>query len=492
MTKLRKVKTATGATAIQVVHYENRETKIDKHIGSGTTATEITELEKRGKHWINQMNPQGELFPDKETELISLSDIRIEGITNRFAYNFLEKVAKRCKIPISRDKFLFDFAIMRMIEPESKLRSIKLLSRYFGIEYSERTVYRKIKVLHEKKGEIEKIAINCAKELLKDDLAIILYDVTTLYFETFEGDELRVAGYSKDNKPNQPQIMIGLLVTREGFPVGYEVFAGNTYEGSTILLVLKNFIAKHKVKSPVVVADAAMLTSENIKELKEMNFSYIVGARMGSTAYEKILGISREIKKKDGKIIKQTTDNGDFIVQFSKKRYNKDKYEMDRQIERAKEAIEKKNAVKKLKFVMSKSRKSQYIIDKKLIKKAKALLGLKGYFTNITSKEMSDQEIINRYHDLWQIEKSFRIAKSDLATRPIYHHREVAVKSHILICFTALILTKYLEINLKQSIKQIIDLIWQVKEVTLIDKITNTSYTITTEVPSEFLSVFES
>lgn len=150
---------------------------------------------------------------------MDVKNLEVSGVYQSYSYKILLDSARRCGLSSAVEKFLIDFAIIRIIEPASKLRSINLLSQYFGIEYSERTVYRKVKELHLLKKSIEKKAIQCAKEQLDQDLSLVLYDVTTLYLETFKSDELRVPGFSKDHKHQQPQRVVGLIVTRSGFPL---------------------------------------------------------------------------------------------------------------------------------------------------------------------------------------------------------------------------------------------------------------------------------
>ena len=132
---------------------------------------------------------------------------------------------------------LLDLTIMRLIEPASKLRSIEMLSRYFGIHYSQR-IYRTIPKLITHKADIEQRAYSVAEEKFQEQFYYVLYDVTTLYFESFKADDLKIQGFSKDNKSQQPQIVIGLLVTQSGLPLSYNVFAGNTFEGKTMLPVV--------------------------------------------------------------------------------------------------------------------------------------------------------------------------------------------------------------------------------------------------------------
>lgn len=486
MLSIRRTKTASGATAVQVVRYTNGTTKVEKHIGSAKNKEAISILYQKAEKWIENKTKQQNFFVPEVPIELSQSNLELVKVVHDFAYNLIEQVALQCGLSLKKDRFLFDFALMRMIEPASKLRTITLLQRYFSISYSERTVYRKMKTLITDKKRIEELAIHCAKEMLQADIAIVLYDVTTLYFETFKGDELRKEGFSKDNKPQQPQIVLGLLVSRQGFPLGYEIFPGNTFEGKTMLSILKEFISYHNVQKPVVVADAAMLSKTNIEELKKEGFSYIVGARMANTTNSVFDEVSKKLgKSQENNPIRINSPTGDLIVEFSEKRYRKDKHEFERQLERAKQIIEKKQGGKNARFVRYKTNHVDTELNDALIAKAKALLGVKGYYTNVPVKVLTNTEIIARYHDLWHVEHTFRIAKSDLSSRPIFHYAEKAVRSHILICFTAMMISKYLEIKARMSLKLILDEIWEIKDVHLYNTLTETSFSIRSKISPE-------
>jgi len=220
-----------------------------------------------------------------------------------------------------------------------------------------------------------KETIDFAKKQYAFDFSLLFYDVTILYFETFTEDELRKNGFSKDNKSQQPQIVVGLMVTPEGFPVDYEVFTGNTFEGHTLIPVMKSFIKKHGAKNFTVVADAAMISYENIKALQAERINYIVGARLGNIPSELLKTINENLPRIDGSRLRLNTNNGYLICSFSKKRFNKDKYEMNKQIERAKSILSQPSKVKRIKYL--KSNEDKMILNEKLIEKNKILLGIK-------------------------------------------------------------------------------------------------------------------
>ena len=215
------------------------------------------------------------------------------------------------------------------------------MEQFFGIRHSRKTYYRIAPACIELKEEVEEKVVAFAQEHYAFNFDILFYDVTTLYFETFEEDGLRKNGFSKDNKSQQPQILIALMVTKEGFPIAYEVFPGNTFEGHTFIPVIKGFIQRNGVKEFTVVADAAMISTENVGQLVENNINYIVGARLGGIPAELLEAIDKKISREEGKSIRIKTDKGYLICSYSAVRYRKDLYEMNRQIEKAKQVVEK-------------------------------------------------------------------------------------------------------------------------------------------------------
>jgi transposase len=303
--------------------------------------------------------------------------------------------------------------------------------------------------------------------------------VTTLYFETFEEDSLRKNGFSKDNKSQQPQILIALMVSKEGFPVAYEVFPGNTFEGHTIIPVIKDFINRNGVKDFTVVADAAMISAENVQQLAQNKINYIVGARLGNISTELFDTIDKTIIREDGCSIRIKTNNDYLVCSYSSVRYRKDRYEMEKQIEKAKQVIEKPSKSRKQKFTQAKDQK--IVLNEALIDKTRKLLGIKGYYTNLEASVADNKTIIERYHELYKIEQAFRISKSDLQTRPVYHFKEDPIKLHVLVCFMALIVSKHIELKTGVSIRKFIDESKKVLDGEILNLITQKVVTIKAE-----------
>jgi transposase len=482
MPSIRKTKTASDATAVQVVQYENRKVVVLKHVGSGRTDEEIVSLVGAAEEWISQKASQLQLFPTKPDRIVNLQTTRFLGVHYTFAYSIISTMITRCGFTALKDQLLLDLVLMRLFEPCSKKQTLVLLKRYFGIEYTERTLYRTLQKMIIHKEKTEDLCVSFAKRELNCKLSFVFYDVTTLYFESFTPDELRKNGFSKDGKSNQPQIMMGLMVNKEGFPVGYDIFEGNTFEGHTMIQLVKTFQKKHRVDSLTVVADAGMLSMSNIQDLVANKLSYVVGARMAGITSTILDNIVMELNQIDGKTIRVSTNRGELVCSFSKKRFRKDNNELEKQVTRAKALVKKHEPGKRAKFISKEKTKDGYTLNEKLITKSKKLLGIKGYYTNIPIGKMKNEEVIDQYQNLWRVEQSFRMTKSDLVARPIFHYKKDAVKAHMLICFMALAVGKYMELKTGLSLRRLIELLKSVTDAILVDAAREQNITLRSEV----------
>ena len=495
---VRTVKTGSKSTAVQVIRYQDRKRIIVKHIGSAHNTQEILGLKQTAYKWIEHETKQQSLFSSEKTKvstLVPIEKLRNLGFRYALAHETITKIFCLFQFTELNNQLLLDLVMMRIIQPASKIESLRMLSEYFGIEHKRTDLYRSIGTILSMKGIVERKIIDFAKKHFTFDFSIVFYDVTTLYFETFQQDEdtvkekgLRKKGFSKDNKGNQPQIVIGLIVTREGFPVSYDIFEGNTFEGKTFIPTITKFKKTYEVKNLIVVADAAMISLSNVDKLVTNNLSYIVGARIGNLELEQIKKINKEIGGIDGNSTRIETKRGLLICDFSVKRYKKDKYEMENQIQKATYLVNHPSKNKKSKFLKNKE-KTGYVLNEKLIEKTKLLLGIRGYYTNLITQ--TNQTIITHYHNLWHVEQVFRIAKSDLDIRPIYHFKRQTIEAHILICFMALAVCKYMELQAGISTKAIIKLLKEVTDVRILNTITNEEFTIRTELSEQALTLLE-
>lgn len=472
MLRIRVIKTASGSNAVQVVYYQNRKRVVFKHIGSANNSQELESLKLIALDLINSFSPEIPLYEEvKFNNLLFLDKTEFLGVHFTFLYEALSGLMKQIGLDRVNEKLLLDLVAIRIVEPASKLRSIELLDSYFGIKHRRQSYYQSAGQWTFLKEEIENIVVEFAKRSYAFDFDLLFYDVTTLYFETFEEDELRRNGFSKDNKSQQPQVLVALMVTKEGFPISYSIFSGNTFEGHTIIPVVKAFVKKHGVKNFTVVADAAMISTTNTHELLANNINYIVGARLGNLPMALIDHIDHTIIREEGKSIRIKTDNGHLVCAYSSLRYKKDKYEMEKQIEKALTIVKNPSKGKKVKFI--KTSGENPALNQALIEKTKKLLGIKGYYTNLSEDVASNQTIINRYHELYRVEQAFRISKHDLQARPIFHFKEEPIQLHILICFMALVVSKHIELTTEDSIRKFVTECKKATDARMLNKITN-------------------
>lgn len=246
-----------------------------------------------------------------------------------------------------------------------------------------------------------------------------------------------------------------------------------------------------------------MISEKNISLLKNNNLDYIVGERMANLPLTTIQEISGQLGQEDDKTIRITiAGRDDLVCHFSQKRYNKDKRELEKQLDRAEEILKtpsKAEIIKRAKFLtnISKDKKEkQFELNQKLVVKAKLLLGIKGYFTshktnNAKNNLENDFEIVQKYKQLWDVERSFKISKSDLKARPIFHNKEQAIKTHILICFMTLAIAKYIEIKTQKSIKSVIKELKKITDARIYDEMNKREIVMRSKMNNEVKKILE-
>ncbi|QTY27413.1 IS1634 family transposase [Flavobacterium sp. CS20] len=303
------------------------------------------------------------------------------------------------------------------------------------------------------KSQIQEISYNHTLKILDGTINVVFYDVTTIYFEIDNEDELRKTGFSKEGKHQNPQIMLGLLVSKDGYPLAYDIFEGNKFEGHTMLPVIDSFKKKYGLDQLVIIADSGLLSSKNIEELQSKSYEFILGARIKnekSFIKEKILAL----KLKNGESAVVEKGNLRLIISYSDSRAKKDKHNREKGLKR----LEKKIRSGKLtKSSINNRGYNKYLkldgelkvsIDKTKFETDAKWDGLKGYITNA---KLNKNEILENYSHLWKIEKAFRIAKTDLKIRPIYHRVQRRIEAHICIAFARYKIHKELERQLNEK-----------------------------------------
>ena len=406
-------------------------------------------------------------------------------------------------------KIFKEMVISRIANPDSKRGSVAALEEKYGVEIDLDKVYRMMDKLDDIAiAKLNTLSYNKTKELFGDKIDVIYFDATTIYFESFSEDSgddaLKKNGYSKDLKFNQPQVVLALMVTKDGLPIGYEAFAGDTFDGHTLIPSLKILREKYNIDNVVYVADSGMFNKDNLQELdqlEEHKFNYIVGARIkniSKSIKEKILYMDDYVQlTEDVKVKNITLDNGrKLIVTHSLKRARKDKSDREKGIIKLREKLQKNRSVKthlstqgfkkylQLEDPKDKETSCDLTITLNEEKIAQDALwdGLKGLVVNKDSK-LTNDEILTQYANLWQVEESFRITKSDLKIRPVYHWKPSRVKAHLAISFAALLIVRHLEYRVKiqykkLSPKKIKELLLSVQHSIVVDKTRKIKYAI--------------
>ena len=441
MAFIRKVKTASGATAVQIAHKEyGRIIRID-HIGSAHTKEDLTTLLAFARKRL--LGDQQSLFPQTPPLKISLKQQ-----ISRLLLHVLTEVYTQIGFDRLEDDIFAYLCLARIVEPTSKLDSLRVLAELGVTGISKNRLYRCLSQIIAKDYR-SIITEQCFTHAAKS-ISLVLYDVTTLYFEAQQEDAYRKSGMSKERRL-EPQIIVGLLVDQSGFPLGMHSFEGNTSETTTILPVIEAFKKQHGLINITVVADAAMLSGKNLEALTTAGYTYIVGSRMSKIPYD--IANYQKTKELTDKQIITTQLNGEqrIIYQYREKRAALDLRNIEKQITKAKKIMSGKTAVKKAKFLTLKTKEKK--LNQILIDKATSLAGIKGYVTNLN---VPDEQIIISYHQLWHVEQSFRMSKSDLRARPIFHHKRDSIEAHLTIVLAALAIGTTIETKTGLSIKRFI------------------------------------
>jgi len=483
---IRKKKNSSGSISIQIIDRVNRGYKVIETIACVKNETDLSIYIEVANKRLDELNKQ--LYPslfdeEKEEELqfLELSNKDLIPVGDELIYGKIFKRIGCSKLDLEYKKLkLFkDLVISRLLYPGSKLYLIDYLEYFKKESIDKNEIYRFLDSIYEDslKSKIERCIFDFTYKKMNQTIAFTFYDVTTLYFESESEDDLRRIGFSKEGKIARPQIQLGLFTTLEGYPLSFEVYEGNKYEGHTLIDILKKFQDKFKFESkPIVVADRGMLNNDNLAYLENNGYKYILAAKTRSISNDlknRIINLSflndgtihtlkfnKDIPYRDDNDIKQSINvNQRLVLSYSSKRAKKDKYNREKALER----LEKK--IKTTKSITKKDLKLSYyakylnlddnncnitfnINNQKIIEDEK-LDGIKGFITN--DFNLTPNEIIEHYNNQYEVERAFRISKTDLKIRPIYHRLETRIKAHILISFVSYAIYKEFDTKLKEK-----------------------------------------
>ncbi|MBK7128750.1 MAG: IS1634 family transposase [Crocinitomicaceae bacterium] len=451
---IRKKKNKSGKISVQIIDKSSGSYKVLHTVGVGSDQEEISDLVKRGHAWIRNFSGAQELdFSNVLEQAVKFLD-GIETL-KRVGYDLLlGRIFDEIGFDKIKDEFFRELVLGRIAYPKSKLKTTEYLLRYKQIDWSEDQLYRYLDKLYNRhKKFVQQISYDHTLKILNNQISVVFYDVTTLYFEIDQEDELRKTGFSKEGKHQNPQIVLGLLVSKNGYPLAYEIFEGNKFEGHTMLPVVNAFKEKYNLKQLVIIADSGLLSKSNIDELQSKNHEFILGARIkNETASVKEKILSLKLKNGQSTVIRK--GNLKLIITYSDDRAKKDSYNREKGLRKIAKQIRTGRLTKSNinnrgynKFLKMDGEILVALNQEKIAQDCK-WDGLKGYLTNA---KLNKKQIIENYHHLWQIEKAFRISKSDLKIRPIYHRLQRRIEAHICISFVAYKIYKELERQLNEK-----------------------------------------
>ena len=451
---MRKNCNRSGSVSVQVISKHGGTYHVVKTFGSSTDPNEIEQFVHEARAFVQNPSEQQPLFATRSTDDMAVERF-VSGMQNAQIHTIGPELIfgtlfDRIGFNAVKDDLFRHLTIARLAFPLSKLKTVDYLRRYRGIELSDDAVYRALDRLHTRHKEtVERIAYEHTKRTL-GTVSVVFYDMTTLYFEAEDEDDLRKIGYSKDGKFDCPQIMLGLLVGEGGYPIGYDIFEGNTYEGKTLVPTLSAIQAKYGFNKPVVVADAGLLSKKNIEELVERKHTFILGARIKNETdalKAKILTYTKNLK--DGEYVILKKSNGTrLIVTYSEKRAKKDAHNREKGLRKLRAKVQTGKLTKQQVHNRGYNRfltltgEIMVSVDEDRVKADKAWDGLKGYVTNT---RLGPKKVVEHYGHLWQIERAFRISKTDLRIRPVYHYKRRRIEAHLCIAFVAYSIWKELE-----------------------------------------------
>ena len=488
---VRKKPNRSGSTSVVIVEKRNGKSHYLKTIGVSSDPVEIDNLYLQGKRWVAEQTDGRDMFLEQVRQ--EEEKLVVEGLLNKIEHILingtqliLNPVYQNIGFDKINDNVLKHLVVSRICQPQSKVATSDYLKSYFDEDVDLNKIYRYLDKLSDtQKDKIQEISVNHTKRVLGGNIGVVFYDVTTLYFETDEDDELRKKGWSKDGKHSQPQVVLGLLVSKRGYPLAYSIHEGNKYEGHTMLPVVRDFVSKFNLEDFIVVADSGLMNAENIKELEKNNYKYIIGARIKSENQVVREWILSQDKVEGSFYDFQKTEQQRLILGYTEQRARKDANNREKGIKRlekeyksgsiTKDKINKRGYNKFLKLADNISVEIDYT---KIAEDAK-WDGLKGYVTNT---KLLGSEVYQQYSELWQVERAFRVTKGVLDLRPMFHFTKKRIEAHVCICFVAYKVYKELERSLKNNgIKMSVDKVLSIaKTITTIKvKLQESNETIT-------------
>ena len=449
---VRKRKNKSGSISVVVTDKSGGRFRELKTIGIATTAEEVGRMEREAHEWIARHRGQHALDFDGVEQKTAVVGAMLDGVEKVLINGpqlLLGRIYDEVGFGDLGDDVLRHLVIARICQPSSKLATVEYLKSYYDEDVAYWHIYRYMDRLYDTQRErVQQISVEHTRRMLGGGIGLMFYDVTSLYFETPGRDELREPGFSKDGKTSESQIILGLLVSRGGYPLSYSIYNGSQYEGRTMIPLIDDFRQRFRLEDFVVVADSGLMSKTNVRLLEEAGYRYIIGARIKNES-ESVKEWVLSLDKRDGGLYERPLDGGRrLVVGYSAKRAAKDAHNRDSGVAKLSKRYSSGTLTKSQlnnrgynKFLEI-TNDVHISISAEKIAQDKAWDGLKGYITNTA---LPCDEIVEQYHGLWVVERAFRISKGNLEMRPIFHFTERRIEAHICICFVAYKVYKELE-----------------------------------------------
>lgn len=441
------------------------------------------DLLQKNRSWEDVISKMSQLL--KLKNILDIRSCEAAKISNwgYLAYKKLWKILRMDKMlleiqRLGRTEFDFNNAcflmtINHLLNPCSKrgmYNNQTVYGQYHEVELNH--LYRALDILSENKEKIEEQLFKVNRDLYNMEIDVVFYDVTTFHFESVKKDSLRNFGFSKANKINEVQVVLGMLIDNEGRPVGYELFSGNTFEGKTLEKALDKIEKRFGIRKVIIVADKGINSRLNLQQIANKGYGYIVASRIknlkqevhaqifDNTDYQSLEGKNgfrykvvdyNNVFKAEEKIV---TLQEKLVITYSETRAEKDRRDRERLLEKAKFLLSNKSLIKSGnkrggKKYLKEIGNTNWTLDEGALAKDERFDGY--YAIQTSERDISVEKILSSYHSLWKIEESFRIMKSTLEVRPIFHWTENRIMGHFVVCFLAFLLERTMEIELRKA-----------------------------------------
>lgn len=373
----------------------------------------------------------------------------------------VRQLGRERRFAFDPERVAFAMALQRLCCPGSDLQGSGWLNTVEAKGFEQiglQHLYRTTGFLAEVRDDLERKLFHRDRDLFTQSLDLVFIDTTSLYVYRSEESEWRKRGYSRDHRPDLPQVVLAVAVDRNGWPISWEIFPGNTADGKAFGAMIKKMRERFRIGRVIIVADRGMISKGSVEALsgdEGAPYEYILGCRMRrqKEVREEVLSTGGRYTEvaKNLKVKEVCIEDRRYIVCLNEEEARKDAAARAAILEHVQQKIEKQGS----KSLVSNKGFARYVkvekgsvkIDKEAVKRESRF---DGKFVLTTNTELAADEVAKTYKGLWRVERMFREQKSTLAVRPLFQHRDDTSVGHIVASFLAL----RLEVDLHSRLKE--------------------------------------